>query len=62
MIKSVIEMWKSEAGVRLHVEKLVTIFKMNEIDVTDSQKCLIFLLSICKIGTLSLVARSIGKL
>ena len=38
MIKSVIEMWKSEAGVRLHVEKLVTIFKMNEIDVTDSPK------------------------
>ena len=38
MIKSVIEMWKREAGVRLHVEKLVTIFKMNEMDVTDSQK------------------------
>ena len=38
VIKSVIEMWKREAGVRLHVEKLVTIFKMNEMDVTDSQK------------------------
>ena len=37
---------------------------MNEIDVTDSQKeeMINFLLSICKIGTISLVARSLGKL
>ena len=38
MIKSVIEMWKIEAGVRLHVVKLVRNFKMNEIDITDSEE------------------------
>ena len=61
MIKSVIEMWKREAGVRLHVEKLVTIFKMNEMDVTDS-KMLLILIIIFQIVETSSLSRSLGKL